>query len=84
MMARVPYVTRSGELRVYEYAPPERDDAEQRCRRVLRRQGALHLHGKARWRSGGPQSQQFQNSTVQRLIARGQAVRDGDVVRARS
>lgn len=75
MMVRVPYVTRSGERRVYEYAPPlrEHDTAVMRCRRVLARH-SLRRVGKARWQSG-PQGQRFQNATVEQLIASGEAVR---------
>lgn len=73
MMVRVPYVTRSGELRVYEYVPPLREHhtAIERCRRVLARH-PLHLVGKARWQSG-PQGQRFQNATIAKLIASGEA-----------
>jgi hypothetical protein len=83
MMVRVPYVTRSGDLRVYEYAPPERDDAVKRCRRSLVRVKVLYRVSPKRWQSG-PQGRRFQNATVEQLIARGEAVRDGDVVRARN
>lgn len=73
MMVRVPYLTVAGQLRVYEYAPPERGDtALNRCRRALARR-PLHLVGLARWQSG-PQGQRFQNATVEQLIASGEAV----------
>lgn len=79
-MVEIAYTSRrTGQMKVYLYAPPERDDAVKRCRRVLARK-PLRLVGLARWRSG-PQGQQFQNATVQQLIQRGEAVRDGDVVR---
>jgi hypothetical protein len=83
MMVRVPYVTKSGERRVYEYAPPERNEALKACQRTLRRQKTMHLVGKARWRSGGPRSRSFQNITMFQLIASGEATRQGNVVTAR-
>jgi hypothetical protein len=79
MMVRVPYVTVSGELRVYEYVPPKRDDALARCRRSLTWAKTLHRVGKARWQSG-PQGQRFQNATIEQLISSGEVVRQGDVV----
>jgi hypothetical protein len=79
MMVRVPYLTVGGQLRVYEYAPPKRDDALARCRRVLTWAKALHRVGLNRWQSG-PQGQRFQNATIEQLIATGEAVRLGDVV----
>lgn len=82
-MVEITYTSRrTGQTTVYVYAPPERDNALKRCRRTLACKGKLHLIGKARWRSGGPQSRLFQNDTVQQLIAKGEAVRHGDVIRA--
>lgn len=82
MMVRISYVTTAGQHRIYEYVPPKRDDARARCRRSLTWAKTLHRVGLNRWQSG-PQGQRFQNSTILQLIASGEAVRDGDVVRAR-
>lgn len=84
-MVEITYTSRrTGQTTVYVYAPPERDNAVKRCRRTLSREKSLHLFGKARWRSGGPRSLSFQNSTIKQLIRSGEAVRDGDVVRGKA
>jgi hypothetical protein len=80
MMVRIPYITAAGERRVYEYPPPERPFAVDRCRRSLCHSGELIRIGKARWRAG-PTGRRFNDSTVRQLIARGAAVMCGETVR---
>lgn len=82
MMVRIPYVTVSGELRVYEYAPPDRifRTAADRCLKSMTASGGLFLVGKGRWQSG-PRGCVFNGATVAQLILRGAAVRTGDMVR---
>lgn len=80
-MQRIFHIRRTGEAVVYEYAPQEYVDAVQICRRALSRMKRLHLFGKNRWRTG-PHGRLFNGTTVARLIAAGEAVRDGNIVRA--
>jgi hypothetical protein len=80
MLTRVRHVLRSGEVKIYEYPPGERDDAEKKLRRALSR-SVLQLFGAARWRAG-TNGHVFNGATVNALIRRGEAVRFGDEVRA--
>lgn len=80
-MIRHRYRTVSGEVRVYEYPPRPYVDAATQALHMLNRRGALIRVGKDTWRAGPRSKRTFYTSTLEALISRGVAVRDGDIIR---
>jgi len=74
---------KTGELRLYEYAPKDyRIDAAEQCRRSLERRPLVLVRKKSggtRWRSG-KRGRVFNDATVAKLIDRGVAVCLGEFV----
>jgi hypothetical protein len=77
-MIRLRYTTKAGEIRIYQYPTRPRPDAMARCLRSLKRRPLKRL-GKARW-TAGQRGPTFNDVTITKLIARGIAVRAGDLI----
>jgi len=78
-MNRITRTLSSGEVKTYEYPPPEYLDAAAKCGRSLRYQALVQISAH-RWRSGA-RGKTYNSKTVAEIIRRGEAFLDGDVVR---
>jgi hypothetical protein len=76
---RVAYTTKRGERRVYEYRRRPWPTAVDQCLAALAVQ-PLRRDGKAHWTAGN-RGRRFNNATIEKAVARGLAVREGDTIR---